>query len=288
MEETNKYLAKYNKFKKVKFSGNKKKIILKNIKLGLNLKDFLLFFLLILLVSSFILLFIQLKRLFNFSNNNMNFNMKITIYNHTNIEKKLNSYNKSFENYSKTLINLPIPSSDTRNHYFNIKEIKGVGICSICKNENLYLKEYVAYYQKLGIKKIIIYDNNDINGEKPEDVLQNFIKSNFVEILDIRGLKSVQFPSFNHCYKKYKNQFDYITFLDFDEFITIQNNKSINDYLYNSKYDKCESILLNWVMYGDNDLVRYDNRTVIERFTKPAQKWNRGKSIVRTSIDNLK
>ena len=61
----------------------------------------------------------------------------------------------------------------------------------------------------------------------------------------------------------------------------------INDYLYNSKYDKCESILLNWVMYGDNDLVRYDNRTVIERFTKPAQKWNRGKSIVRTSIDNL-
>ena len=155
MEETNKYLAKYNKFKKVKFSGNKKKIILKNIKLGLNLKDFLLFFLLILLVSSFILLFIQLKRLFNFSNNNMNYNMKITIHNHTNIEKKLNSYNKSFENYSKTLINLPIPSSDTRNHYFNIKENKGVGICSICKNENLYLKEYVAYYQKLGIKKLL-------------------------------------------------------------------------------------------------------------------------------------
>jgi len=81
--------------------------------------------------------------------------MKITIHNHTNIEKKLNSYNKSFENYSKTLINLPIPSSDTRNHYFNIKENKGVGICSVCKNENLYLKEYVAYYQKLGIKKLL-------------------------------------------------------------------------------------------------------------------------------------
>ena len=100
-------------------------------------------------------------------------------------------------------------------------------------------------------------------------------------------MKSVQFPSINSCYKKYKDQFDYITFLDFDEFITIQNNKSINDYLYNSKYDKCESILLNWAMYGDNDLVKYDNRTVIERFTKPAQKWNRGKSVVRTSIDNL-
>ena len=40
-------------------------------------------------------------------------------------------------------------------------------------------------------------------------------------------------------------------------------------------------------MYGDNDLVRYDNRTMIERFTKPGKKWNRGKSITRTNIDNL-
>lgn len=86
-------------------------------------------------------------------------------------------------------------------------------------------------------------------------------------------------------YLKRKNQ--YIAFLDFDEFIIIKNNKSINDFLYDEKFDKCESILLNWEMYGDNDLVKYDNRTMIERFTKPAQKWNKGKSIVRTNIDNL-
>ena len=49
---------------------------------------------------------------------------------------------------------------------------KGVGICSIGKKENLYAKEFVEYYLKLGIKKIIIYDNNDINEEKFEDVLE--------------------------------------------------------------------------------------------------------------------
>ena len=35
-----------------------------------------------------------------------------------------------------------------------------------------------------------------------------FIKTNFVEIIDIRGFRSAQLPSYNHCYEKYRNQFD--------------------------------------------------------------------------------
>jgi hypothetical protein len=215
---------------------------------------------------------VLLKRLSKISNNKIKNNMN---NNHTKIKEKMNLSIQFSEIYSilyDTFIDSPKFSYGNKNHNFNIKENKGVGMCSLCKNENLYSKEFVTYYQKLGIKKIIIYDNNDIDGEKPEEELQNFMQSNFVEIIDIRGFKSAQLPSYNHCYGKYRNQFDYISFLDFDEFIIIQNNKSINDYLYDSKFDKCESILLNWEMYGDNDLVKYDNRTMIERFTKPAQK----------------
>jgi hypothetical protein len=40
-------------------------------------------------------------------------------------------------------------------------------------------------------------------------------------------------------------------------------------------------------MYGDNNLIKYDNRTMIERFTNPSKKWNLGKSIVRTNIPKL-
>ena len=38
------------------------------------------------------------------------------------------------------------------------------------------------------------------------------------------------------------------------------------------QYSKCESIEINWVLYGDNDLVYYDNKPSIERFTKPNYK----------------
>ena len=30
------------------------------------------------------------------------------------------------------------------------------------------------------------------------------------------------------------------------------------------------SIIFNWLIYNDNDLVYYDNRTLLERFTKPS------------------
>ena len=76
-------------------------------------------------------------------------------------------------------------------------------------------------------------------------------------------------------------------FLDFDEFVKIEKNIDINTYLYNNKFEKCETIVLNWIIYGDNNLIRYDNRTLLERFTKPSANKKMGKCIVRTKISRL-
>ena len=38
-------------------------------------------------------------------------------------------------------------------------------LCVIAKNENLYVKEYIEHYKKIGYNKIFIYDNNDKNGK---------------------------------------------------------------------------------------------------------------------------
>ncbi len=46
-----------------------------------------------------------------------------------------------------------------------------VAICTMAKKENLYIKEFVDYYIKLGFSHIFIYDNNDPNDEKISDVI---------------------------------------------------------------------------------------------------------------------
>ena len=117
------------------------------------------------------------------------------------MEKKLNlafefikTYSILFDTAQKGLTKAPEDSFRSIEKNYR-KQSKGVGICTMGKKENLYAKEFVEYYLKLGIKKIIIYDNNEIDGEKFEEVLKEYEINKKVEIIDIQGFESVQFPS---------------------------------------------------------------------------------------------
>ena len=151
----------------------------------------------------------------------------------------------------------------------------------------MYAREFVKYYHLLGFNKIIIFDNNEIEGEKINDILEDYLKNNFVDIIDIRGLSSVQIGVYNYCYKKYNHYFYWIAFFDFDEYLFIKNNINIENYLYNLRFKKCESILFNWHIYNDNNLEEYDNRSLIERFKTFNSRLKRAKSIIRGSLSNL-
>ena len=106
-------------------------------------------------------------------------------------------------------------------------------------------------------------------------------------MIDVRGLSSIQIPIYNYCYRKNKNFYDWIGFLDIDEYLFIEDNQTIKNYLYNERFNKCQSVFFNWIMYNDNNLVKYDSRTLGERFTHPSLKSTQGKSFVRGNIDNL-
>lgn len=78
---------------------------------------------------------------------------------------------------------------------------------------------------------------------------------------------------FDIMYQKYKNKCDWLTFFDFDEYLVLHFEEGktlkLKEFLSNKNFEKCEAIEFNWLMYGDNNLVYYDNRTSLERFTKP-------------------
>ena len=174
------------------------------------------------------------------------------------------------------------------------KNIK-TAICLISKQENRYIKEFVEYYKKLNINKIFLYDNNDINGEHFEGILSNFTKLNFVEIINYRGKHKPQFQAYNHCYITNNKNFNWIAFLDTDEFLYIRLYSDINKFLSLSKFKRCSSILINWKYYGDNGNLYYEPRPLQERFTKPfyfnikhninQYLYSAGKTIVRSGLN---
>lgn len=135
--------------------------------------------------------------------------------------------------------------------------------------ENSYIREFVEYHLALGYDTIFISDNNHPDGERFEEVVADYIDSGQVVVTDYRGMKQMQCPSYVETYNKYSKDYDWMTFIDVDEFITLEKHSNIKDYLAQECFADYDQILLNWMTIGDSDQVRKTSGTLTERFTKP-------------------
>ena len=72
---------------------------------------------------------------------------------------------------------------------------------------------------------------------------------------------------------------------DIDEYLEfVDENMTLRNYLEMPVFNKCEVIKIHWMIYDDNNLIYYDNRTLKERFTHalPDNSFNiYHKSIIR-------
>ena len=69
-----------------------------------------------------------------------------------------------------------------------------IALCTMGKEENIYVKEFIEYYKNLGVDHIFIYDDNDYHKENFSDVI-NSLNYKYVSI----------FPSIDHSQSKSLN-----------------------------------------------------------------------------------
>lgn len=155
------------------------------------------------------------------------------------------------------------------------------------KMENLYSKEFIDYYVKLGIDHIFIYDNNEPNTEKIIDTIEG-VNKNKVSVFET-SKKNItnQAGSFTDCYQQNKFKYDWFLMVDMDEYLFIVDD-NLKNYLYRPIFKKCDIINFHWVLATDNNLLYYDQRPLFERFKKPYIESAFIKSMVRGNISNLK
>lgn len=126
-----------------------------------------------------------------------------------------------------------------------------VGLCCIAKMENDYINDFVNYYRQIGVDKIYIYDNNDTDYEPLYDRIKDFVDDNFVEIIDVRNGKNLQLPAYAHCWHNHRNEFDWMMFVDCDEYLFLKQDKNVKDYLSRDIFNDYGMIHINWVMMED-------------------------------------
>ena len=147
----------------------------------------------------------------------------------------------------------------------SMRGIKKVAICAIGRNENRYAVEFVEHYKKLGVSKMFIYDNYFGDEEPLAVTLKKYVDSGFVEITDLPNKKAMQCRAYEHCYKLHGNEYAWIGFLDFDEYLRWNSKKKIET-MFQQYTGDC--VLVNWRLFTDNGLTHYDPRPLKERFTE--------------------
>ena len=141
-------------------------------------------------------------------------------------------------------------------------------ICLIAcaANEKLYIKDWVEYYlNTVKVDKIIIIDNNFSNNERLQSILKSYNKVSVIS--KYRNKHIVQKKIYTEMYKRFSNAYDWIMFFDIDEFLVMNNKKQLKEWLTDIDKD-IDEIFVNWKIFDDNDLVKYDKRPVMKRFTR--------------------
>ena len=173
------------------------------------------------------------------------------------------------------------------NHFSN--EI--ICMCSIAKEENLYIRDFIQHYKQLGYNHFYIYDNNDRNGEILKEAISDEINSGLVSVFDYRNYRAnitgPQMDAYYHCYENNKNNCDWLSFFDIDEYLILDKKfTSLQQLLNNKIYHNCEGILINWKIFHDNNYLEYRNISLTKRFTGIKKNWgnNASKLIARGQL----
>lgn len=173
------------------------------------------------------------------------------------------------------------------NYIYSKKNLINIALCTMGKKENLYAKQFIEYYIKLGVDHLFIYDNNEPFTEKIEDVVDKKYKDKITFYETKKYNIYNQAEAFTNCYQNNLNKYNFFIMVDMDEYLYIIND-TLKSYLLNPKFDKCDFIKIHWANSQDNNLLHYDSRPLFQRFKRPYVKSKYIKTIIKGNITNLK
>lgn len=143
-------------------------------------------------------------------------------------------------------------------------------LCCIGRLENKYIREFVEYYKGLGFTNICLYDNNRDGEDDFNDVIGDYINNGYVILKNYRNITTpCQFKAYNECYAEYGDDYDWIAFFDIDEFMFLHRHKSVSDFLSDDRYNNFDMIHLNWLIFGDGDMVYNNGLPLLMRIKVP-------------------
>lgn len=134
-----------------------------------------------------------------------------------------------------------------------------IALVCIANNEDRYIQEWIDYHFKLGIDEIFIYEHDWRSG----------VVMDKVHTIPFDGPNRHTY-SYNEWLFRRAEGFDWVIFLDVDQFLVLNQHSSIQEFLleYGDIPEGVDAIAANWMTFGDNGNEKMVEGGVLERFTR--------------------
>lgn len=166
-------------------------------------------------------------------------------------------------------------------------------ICAIIKDEHLFLKEWIDWHLSLDFDAIHLFEDKGskshegITKEYDNVFLRRYEDDKEVqELLKAQGSSHRQLVLYNWFGDNYQAQYDWVAFIDVDEFIVFHNNYSLEKFC--EEFSPYSAVLMNWKMIGASNHITRPACGVMEAYHEEGNFLLQDSGYEYKSLCNLK
>ena len=150
-------------------------------------------------------------------------------------------------------------------------------LCAIAKDETAYLAEWIDYHLGLGFDRIVIYDNESAIPIKVAPAQRGRVR---VRSWKTRPGRAPQLSAYNHCLLWDGWRFDWLMYLDLDEFLNLHKHPDVRSFL--ADFTGYDGVAINWRLFGSAGMRKHTAGPVTRRFTRASPVGFEGNDLVKT------
>ena len=157
-----------------------------------------------------------------------------------------------------------------------------IGLVAVCKNERNLVAEWLAFHAAVGFDRVVLYDNNSDDGTAKA---ARDMRGIAVDVIPWSSrAQDYQTSAYDDAVKRYGRRFEWVAFLDLDEFLLPIRDGSVGAFASRVGGD-AEGIAVNWALYGSSGRLDAPAGLVTENYLRRAgdTAWfnNHVKTLVR-------
>ena len=149
-------------------------------------------------------------------------------------------------------------------------DLPSVCLCLVTRDEMEDLGEWIAYHHSLGVSHVIIFENNSENSSLSDPDIMKWARSGFIKSYNYfmeNSEPNNQLYAYKTCLKQFGHQFDFMGFIDTDEFVVIKDRNSTLPQVL-EPYKSFGGLVVNSMFLGSNGHISRPTGGVLSNYNK--------------------